>query len=209
MGQRVRKVSATLGQVYFYYGVNNQLVEDFLKANNITRVSGKEDDINEKFVTVYVPVAEEYKIPDHVYTWVCVESQPDNKVNNNVTKTPVASADTTIKITRPSVKPKPVEQETKSVSADSNFNPALNIHETVVFYGVILKNTCWVRERVVERSLLKYFKKVKVVEKTDFPVENNPTMQDFYNNLDTNFVVLEDENGGYCFMREDCFWFPW
>ena len=73
MGQRTRKIDATLGIICFYYGVSNGVIEDFLKANGIERTPGKEDEINEKYITVFIPVANEYKIPDHVYTWVCFD----------------------------------------------------------------------------------------------------------------------------------------
>lgn len=70
MAPRARKVKATNGLIHFSTGVQEESIQDFLKTNKIDRVPNSPKYITtENLVTIQVPAAEEYVVPDHVYVW--------------------------------------------------------------------------------------------------------------------------------------------
>jgi hypothetical protein len=185
MGQRTRKINANSGVVCFYYGVSNGVIEDFLKANNIERTSGKEDEINEKYITIFIPVADEYKIPDHVYTWVCFDHSIIDK-NNLAFET--------------------VQQEKLSVEAMLPCDSSKDIKNTLVFNAIITKRHFWISSRVILRSDLKKYKFISKLDFSDFPTEENLELRNFLNSFKSNFLVLETPELDYVLIEEDCYW---
>lgn len=71
MAPRTRKIEAKHGLVGFYIGVTEDLIQDFLKVNHIERSPNSPKYMTTLTNTVIsVPPADQYIVPDHVYTWI-------------------------------------------------------------------------------------------------------------------------------------------
>lgn len=68
MAPRTRRVSAVDGMVRFDKGILESQINEFLAKNNIQKTKDTEE--VDGVVTVYVPPAENYVIPDEIYVWV-------------------------------------------------------------------------------------------------------------------------------------------
>lgn len=66
MAPRARKAYAINGIVKFLKGIQEFQIKEFLDKNSIKMIEQK---IDERLITLLVPPAEEYIIPDDIYVW--------------------------------------------------------------------------------------------------------------------------------------------